>query len=76
MSEILSTNVIKNFFLKGDDRTKRAKKNISVTFVCKGLSVLISFLIIPITLGYVGKEEYGIWMTISSIISWFSFFDF
>lgn len=75
MSEAQTTSFIKNFFTKGDVRTLRAKKNISITFVCKGLSMLISFLVIPITLGYVGKEEYGVWMTISSIISWFAFFD-
>lgn len=64
-----------SFFTQGNKRTLRAKKNISVSFVCKGLTILTSFLIVPLTLGYVGKVEYGIWMTISSIISWFSFFD-
>ncbi len=63
------------FFTKGNERTLRAKKNISVSFITKGISILISFLIVPITLGYVGKVEYGIWMTISSIIQWFTFFD-
>jgi len=66
---------IKNFFVKGNQRTLRAKKNVLVSFVSKGVSILISFVIVPLTLGYVGKVEYGIWMTISSIIHWFAFFD-
>lgn len=70
-----SIELLKNFFLKGNSRTLRAKKNVLVSFIAKGLSIVISFLIVPLTLGYVGKVEYGIWMTISSIISWFSFFD-
>ena len=63
------------FFTKGHERTLRAKKNIAATFASKGISILISFVIVPLTLGYVGKVEYGIWMTISSVIAWFSFFD-
>lgn len=66
---------IKSFFYKGHIRTIQAKKNIAVAFVCKGFSVLVSFLIVPLTLKYVGKVEYGIWMIISSIIHWFNFFD-
>ena len=66
---------ILSFLRKGNERTIRAKKNIIVSFICKVLTLLIGFIIVPITLGYVGKVEYGIWLTISSIISWFSFFD-
>lgn len=72
---IIKLNYIRSFFLNGHERSIRAKKNISVSFICKGLSILISFVIVPITLGYVSKEEYGLWMAISSIIQWFAFFD-
>lgn len=75
MATIFNLNLIKIFFTKGNERTLRAKKNVTVSFACKGLSILISFLIVPLTLGYVGKVEYGIWMTISAIIQWFAFFD-
>lgn len=68
-------NYLKLFFTNGNQRTLRAKKNITVSFVSKGISLIISFLIVPLTLSYIGKVEYGIWMTISSIISWFAFFD-
>ena len=30
---------------------------------------------VPIVLAYIHKEQYGIWLTLSSIIGWFSFFD-
>jgi O-antigen/teichoic acid export membrane protein len=75
MPQVISLNFFRNFFTKGSERTLRAKKNILVSFVCKGVSFVISFLIVPLTLGYVGKVEYGIWMTISAIIQWFAFFD-
>lgn len=75
MAETINLNLIRNFFTKGNERNLRAKKNVTVSFVCKGLSILISFLIVPLTLGYIGKVEYGIWMAISVIIQWFAFFD-
>jgi O-antigen/teichoic acid export membrane protein len=68
-------NLVRNFYVKGNKRTLKAKKNITISFICKVLSFVISFLIVPLTLGYVGKTEYGIWMTISAIIQWFAFFD-
>ena len=75
MTEVFAVKFIRNFFTKGHERTLRAKKNIVISFICKGLSILISFLVVPLTLGYVGKVEYGIWLTISAIIQWFGFFD-
>lgn len=44
-------------------------------FVLKGISVLCTLLIVPLTIDYVSKYEYGIWLTISSLVSWLSFFD-
>lgn len=32
-------------------------------------------MMVPLTIHYVSTEKYGIWLTISSIIAWFSFFD-
>mgnify|MGYP000199442594 FL=1 len=32
-------------------------------------------MLIPITINYVNADNYGIWLTVSSIISWMSFFD-
>lgn len=66
---------LKSFLTGGDARSKRAKKNVIVSVITKVVSIGISFLIVPITLNYIGKIEYGIWMTISSIIAWFAFFD-
>lgn len=32
-------------------------------------------LLVPLTINYVNADRYGIWLTISSIVAWFSFFD-
>lgn len=30
---------------------------------------------VPLTIGYVQTEQYGIWLTLSSVVGWFAFFD-
>lgn len=65
---------IKNF-LSGNQRSVIIKKNIIGSFLIKGVSITISLILVPITLGYVSSELYGIWLTLSSIMVWLNFFD-
>jgi len=58
-----------------NERSAIAIKNIFFSFGIKGCSILISLLIVPLTIGYVNASQYGIWLTLSSVIAWFSFFD-
>jgi len=67
--------LFKRFFSEGHQRTLVAKKNIAVSFLIKGLSILISLLLVPLTIHYVNPMEFGIWLTMSSFITWFAFFD-
>lgn len=72
------SRVIKNLrFISSseDSRTKKAKINILLSFVFKGLSVLAVFLLVPMTINYLNVLEYGIWITISSLITWLTLFD-
>ena len=66
---------IKNFLSTGHSRSIRAKKNIFASFGLKGISILISFFLVPLVLNYIDITKYGIWLTLSSIIGWFGFFD-
>ena len=66
---------IKNFFTTGHARSIKVKKNIFASFGLKGFSILVSFLLVPLTLNYLNPTKYGIWLTLSSIIGWFGFFD-
>jgi len=56
-------------------RSKDAVKNIILSFGAKGVSVVISLLLVPMTINYVNPTQYGIWMTLSQIIGWVVFFD-
>lgn len=64
-----------NFFTQGNQRSLEAKKNILGSAAIKGISIVISLLMVPIVIHYVNSTQYGIWLTLSSIIGWFSFFD-
>jgi O-antigen/teichoic acid export membrane protein len=67
--------LVKDFFTKGNQRSVNAKKNILMIAILKGCSVAISLFLVPVTIHYVNPTRYGIWLTLSSIVGWFSFFD-
>lgn len=64
-----------NSFFGGSSRSITVKKNILGSLIIKGVSIIVSLLLVPITLGYVSSELYGIWLTISSVMVWLGFFD-
>ncbi|QQQ28046.1 lipopolysaccharide biosynthesis protein [Chryseobacterium indoltheticum] len=65
-----------NIFKSNDFRTQIAKKNVVLLFVNKIIAVIISFQLIPATIGFVDSSQYGIWIAISSIVTWMVYFDF
>lgn len=60
---------------KGHSRSIKAKKNIISSILIKGINILVNLFYVPILLDYLGQEEYGVWLTISSVVIWFGFFD-
>jgi len=66
---------IQLFFGTGHERSIRAKKNILGLVISKGLSILVSLLLVRLTINYVNPTNYGIWLTLSSMVAWMSFFD-
>ncbi|HMK03340.1 MAG TPA: oligosaccharide flippase family protein, partial [Ferruginibacter sp.] len=64
-----------NFFTKGHARSLEAKKNIIGSLFIKGVSIAIGLILVPLTINYINPSQYGIWLTLSSMIAWISFFD-
>ena len=69
-------NKIKNKILSGNERTVLIKKNILASSLLKVISIIVSLLVVSATINYVNAERYGLWLTLSSIIAWLSYFDF
>lgn len=68
-------NKVSTYINSGDIRSIKAKKNILQMIFTRGGTILVGLILVPLTLGYVDNETYGIWMTISSIVAWVQFFD-
>src|ERR1035437_9416898 len=67
--------LISNLINKGHHRSIKAKKNIIASFFIKGISMAISLIVVPLTINYINQSRYGIWLTLSLIVAWFSFFN-
>ena len=57
------------------NREKILIKQFSSSFILKILAMGLSYISIPLFLKYLGDKDYGIWMTIFSIVSWINTFD-
>lgn len=66
---------ILSFFSKGSKRSILIKKNIIASFLIKGWSALVQFLLVPLTLACLGEYENGVWLTISSVLLWINNLD-
>ena len=51
-------------------RSSLLKKNIIASFVAKGWSAIIVFLMVPVTLNCLGEYTNGVWLTISGVMLW------
>lgn len=70
-------NKIKNIICIGSGtRTEKAKKNIVVLFIIHFFNFLALMALVPITIKYLGKNQYGIWLTLSSVFMWLGNLDF
>lgn len=51
------------------------RKEIALSGIFRALTMIFSFLQVPIILNLITQTEYGIWITIFSIMGWLSIFD-
>lgn len=71
---------IKTIFLEKviksqDSRSKKMNKNIMFMIIIRGLSVLISLLFVPLYLKSINRVDYGILITLTSMIGWIGMLD-
>ena len=64
-------------FLKSvNERSAEAVRQILLSGLARGVTIVCALLIVPLTIDYVNPTRYGIWLTLSSIIAWFNLLDF
>lgn len=64
-----------NRFLAHSDRTRKAQMQIAGMLLVRGCNILINLAYVPMLLNSLNKDRYGIWLTITTIVSWIAFFD-
>lgn len=60
---------------KIDLSEKQVRKNMILGTAYKGISMIVSYLYVPIVLLYLGEYKYGVWTTILNVLSWITYFD-
>src|SRR5579863_9362245 len=58
-----------------DFKTKIIIKNVAYSGGVKIATLCISFLSVPLLINYLNSTQYGVWLTIITVTSWFSIFD-
>jgi O-antigen/teichoic acid export membrane protein len=60
---------------RGHRRLMRAGLTGAVTLLARGITVGIGLITLPLTSHYLGKERFGLWLTLSSLITWMAIAD-
>lgn len=71
-------NTVKVFiqsYFEGNSRTNLLVKNVFSSLILRGLGTAINFLFVPLVINFVNAERYGIWLTLSSVLTWFTLLD-
>lgn len=66
---------VRHVFPTVSSRSAQVTKHILISFIARGISIVCSLLVVPMTIDYLNPSRYGIWLTVSSIIGWIAFFD-
>lgn len=66
---------IKSKYTNTDGRSKKMYKNTVAMMFIKGFSILISLMSAPIMLHHVNRADYGVLLTLTSIVSWVGMMD-
>ena len=60
---------------RSSERLRRVLWTTISNAIAKGINTLTVLVTVPLTLGYLGSERYGVWMAITSITAFLSFAD-
>jgi O-antigen/teichoic acid export membrane protein len=60
----------------GQERYQRIIQSTVAATAARGLNLFVGFISVPLAVGYLGRERYGVWITISSLLMFLGFIDF
>ena len=57
------------------ERTQNYLRQIKGSFAFKLIALTASFLALPLMIQYLGPEQFGVWSTLLTVMTWLVFFD-
>jgi O-antigen/teichoic acid export membrane protein len=60
---------------RSNERFRRASLSAATSAAAKGIALVTTAVSVPLTLGYLGSERFGVWMTLSALIALLGFTD-
>jgi len=68
--------VLKKYLTRTNlDRSQKANFNILLSFFFRGGSIVLQFVLVSLIINYIKPDAYGVWLTLSSLVSWIAIFD-
>lgn len=58
-----------------NSRSEKVLSNVILSLLVRGGGIVVTLMLVPLTINYINKTDYGIWLTISSVVNWLAFFD-
>jgi O-antigen/teichoic acid export membrane protein len=68
-------NVLFKRFVRIPTFDKRTVKNIGSIIVLRGGNIGLQLLLVPVSIMFVSSSSYGLWLTLSSMITWLNIMD-
>jgi len=59
----------------GRIRTQKANKHAAYSLLLKLVGIASTMALVPVALDSLDAERYGVWLTLSSVVTWLTFFD-
>src|SRR5258708_2195300 len=60
---------------EGQQRYQRIIHSTITATAARGVHLIVSFISVPLAVGYLGRDRYGVWVTISSLLAFLAFTD-
>ena len=61
---------------RSNERYRRIALTTLSSVAVRGLGSIIGLVTVPLVLGYLGKERFGLWSAITTVVAWVTLFDF
>lgn len=72
---LVKSGLLKLFKTENITRSQKTNFNIILSFIFRAGSILLQFALVPLLINYLKADTYGVWITISSVITWVAMLD-